>query len=209
MWEENNDGIVASSAIWTEWNNNDSSEQTVPYSRFKKVNDRTKDLERKIANLESKFSNNTANIQDEVDYEKLTNLSPAEFAKAIEEQAYKRALKSFEDIQNKNQSEIQMANQLLDEWFDYLRDSWHKITSSVEKELAEIALDYNINLEEPKDFEKIYKLYNTINKTKWTWNSSQAETIGTQQKKNVGSAKIATNGSWSDVVERIKAQTRG
>jgi hypothetical protein len=77
MWEENNDGIVASSAIWTEWNNNDSSEQTVPYSRFKKVNDRTKDLERKIANLESKFSNNTANIQDEVDYEKLTNLSPA------------------------------------------------------------------------------------------------------------------------------------
>ena len=32
---------------------------------------------------------------------------------------------------------------------------------------------------------------------------------GTQSKKAVAGSKIATNGSWSDVVERIKAQTRG
>ena len=60
-----NDGIIASSAVQTKENqDNWNSEQTIPYSRFKKEIDRRKDLERKIADLETKFANSTATAQD-------------------------------------------------------------------------------------------------------------------------------------------------
>ena len=60
MWNEN-DGIIASSAIQVVENqDNWNSEQTIPYSRFKKEIDKRKDLERKITELEAKFANNTA-----------------------------------------------------------------------------------------------------------------------------------------------------
>ena len=203
---ENNDGIIASSTITTEWNQQGwNSEQNIPYSRFKKEIDKRKDLERKIAELESKFTSN-ASKQDVEDYQNLINLPADKFAQALEERAYNKALKAFQEIERTKQSELDKASQLLDEWFDFLRDSWIKINSQTEKEISQLALDYNINLEKPEDVEKVYNLYSTLNKTQGAGNSSKAETLWNNNKKNVTNTKVSTMWSWSDVTERIMAK---
>jgi hypothetical protein len=154
--------------------------------------------------LKASVKNNTASKQDKEEYEKLVDLPAWEFAKAIEDRAYNRALESFKEIQNSKQNELDQASQLMDEWFDFLRDSWIKITSAIEKEISQIVLDYNLNLETPKDFEKAYNLYDKLTKTNGAWNSNKAKTLWTVQKNWNGAWKIATNWSWSDVVDRIK-----
>ena len=209
MTTEEFNGIVGSSPTTEGEPSKNQDEQTVPYSRFKQVNQKLRDFEKKYDELERLVKNGNATANQERIYEELAELPVDQALRAIEDRAISKALERIKSDSQATQSEIEAANRLLDEGFDYLRDNGHKVTASVEKELSEIAIEYGINIDSPEDMAKVWKLYDTVRKTQGNGNSSRAATLGAGTRKADTSKGIATNGSWSDVVERVKAKHIG
>jgi len=64
-------------------------------------------------------------------------------------------------------------------------------------------MEYKINIESPEDFEKVYDLYEKIEKTKGTGRAKDAETLGTTTKKEVkATSALDTRGSFSEIAQR-------
>lgn len=199
---QENDGMIASSTIGDGGTSDKSTEpeKTVPYSRFKKMNDNYKAdkqaWETRIAQLEAKVANWTATKSQEEEYEEISKLSPAEALKKMTAIAEEKAYQRIKNEQSKSHLESEKAQKLMDDGFDHLRDSGKTISASTEKELAKLAVDYKINIESPEDFEKIYDLYEAIQKTKGAGKSKDAETLGWLKDKTV-SGKPVLDSRWS------------
>jgi len=124
-----NDGIVASSTIGdggTSQDTNQKEEQTVPYSRFKSLNDKYKSdkavWEARFATLEARVNNGTATKAQEDEFAELEKLSPAQALKRMAEIAEEKAFNRLKSEQSKSQSETDKALQLMDDGFDHLRE---------------------------------------------------------------------------------------
>lgn len=191
-----------------EWKSENQDEENIPFHkhpRFQQLAKENREFKQKLADIEKNKANEIKEARQE---RKIDPDMPFDEAiKLIKQDAVQEALEALKAEQNKDKEQNSYYENLLSEWFDYLRDSGHKISSKDEDTISELALKYKIKIEQPEDLEKAFEIFDLTRKTAGTWKSKEDSTIITDRKSNDKWSWINySTTSWSDIWNKIWAK---
>lgn len=183
-----------------------STQKTVPYERFQKVNTRLKEIERQLASSASNRTELNADVRKmknegalEDDFKIPENTPFDEAIKMVAKHAKEQALREIRAEQSNADAEVKRYERIIDDGFESLRDDGNNITKKEESEMLDIIRDYKISIENPEDFKKVYDLY------KKTKGSTQKNTFSLSQKSaSPKVTKVAKGATLSQAFEAVR-----
>ena len=124
----------------------------------------------------------------------------------MKEDAINEAIARIEQKKTDESSQYSQYERLVDDWFDYLRDTWIKINSKDEDAIADIVLKYNLPITKPEDMKAAFEIYDMARKTAWSWKAREdGGQILWNQRSNWGNKDPInySQTSWSNLASKV------
>lgn len=186
----------------------EGDDENVPFHkhpRFQEMAKQNREFKARLAEIDREKVIAVKEVKEERKID--PNMPFDEAMKQIKADAVKEALEAMKAEQNSVNSQTSYFEELINDGFDYLRDSGFKVSAKDEDAIAEIALDYKIKIEQPEDLEKAYKIFDMARKTEGAGKAKEDSTTKTTRETKGDKPNINySQTSWSDLGNKIGAK---
>jgi hypothetical protein len=172
------------------------------HPRFQQLAKENREFKAKLAEIDRNKAQEMKEAKKEFKLDPNTPFDEA--MKQIKAEAVREAIEAMKEEQNQANSQTSYYENLINEGFDYLRDNGHKISQKDEDAIAEIALEYKINIEQPEDLERAFKIYDLSRKSSGAGKAQEDSTITKNRNAPAKGPDINySQTSWSNLGNRI------
>lgn len=190
------------------WKKEDEDLDNLPFHkhpRFQQLAKENREFKAKMAEIDREKAEKIKEAKKETKID--PNMPFDEAILKIKEEAKQEAIEAMREELNKENSQTSYYESLINDWFDLLRDNGHKITQADEDKISEIALKYNIRIEQPEDLEKAFEIFDMTRKTAGAGKAKEDSNVIANRNTQTSKDTINySNTTWSNMWERIAAK---